>query len=231
MLTTSNSISVNALRSGERLDCRAGQNSVRSIRSTAQYGAHMSKAIAAVVTKMVGELSGLKSDEERERAFAGARAVLGMTASWTPASDPLQKEPSKTPLEGANFPGVSSAGTAWIKRNGLVSDALEQYFHVEDGKVTLIGEAIGSKKREQSINTYLLTGVAALLEAGKAQFPDEAARAYCIQLGCYDSANHASTLSQFGNRLTGSKKAGWKLTAPGLSAAAALLKPKVQEAK
>src|SRR2546423_61713 len=44
-------------------------------------GVFMSKNIAAVVSKMVTELGALKSDEERERAFAGARAVLGMTGS------------------------------------------------------------------------------------------------------------------------------------------------------
>jgi hypothetical protein len=189
----------------------------------------MSKTIAAVVTKMVGDLSGLKTDEERERAFAGARAVLGMAATAAPpASGSGHAGPSNG---GDNFPGVSNAGAAWIKRNGLVSEYLDQYFHIEDGKVTLIGDAIGSGKREQSINTYLLTGVAALLETGKADFTDKAARDYCMQLGCYDSPNHSNTLSQFGNRLTGSKKVGWKLTAPGLSAAAAILKPKAQDSK
>src|SRR5262249_37170633 len=109
----------------------------------------MSKTIAAVVTKMVGDLSGLKSDEERERAFAGARAVLGMAAASTPpAPDPRPPDPSKPLPGGGSFPGVSSAGAGWIKRNGLVSEDLDQYFHIEDGKVTLIGEAIGKGKRE-----------------------------------------------------------------------------------
>jgi len=192
----------------------------------------MSTNIAAVVAKMVNELEGLKSDEERERAFAGARAVLGMAAA-TPASAAVggQSASKSSAHDGATIDGISNPSMTWVKRSGLSQADIETYFHVEDGKVTLIGEAIGKGKREQSINTYLLTGVAAFLETGKAEFADQTARDYCTQLGCYDSANHSGTLSQFGNRITGSKAAGWKLTAPGLSAAAAMLKSKMQENK
>ena len=193
----------------------------------------MSKNIAAVVTKMVNELGGLKSDEERERAFAGARAVLGMAGAATPASSAVvrQSAPESSSHDGATIDGIAGPGMTWVKRSGLSQGDIEKYFHIDDGKVTLIAEAIGKGKREQSINTYLLTGVAALLETGKAEFTDQTARANCTQLGCYDSPNHSGTLSQFGNRITGSKAAGWKLTAPGLSTAAAILKPKVQEKK
>ncbi|MGD9689481.1 MAG: hypothetical protein AB7K52_07255 [Phycisphaerales bacterium] len=192
----------------------------------------MSKNIAAVVTKMVNELEGLKSDEERERAFAGARAVLGM-AGAIPASSAVggQSASESSSHDGAAIDGIASHGMTWVKRSGLSQGDIEKYFHIDGGKVTLIGEAIGKGKREQSINTYLLTGVASLLETGRAEFTDQTARDYCTQLGCYDPANHSATLSQFGNRITGSKAAGWKLTAPGLSVAAAMLKPKVQEKK
>jgi len=120
---------------------------------------------------------------------------------------------------------------SWINRHELTRDQIDQYFDVADGKVALIGEAIGKGKRVQTINTYLLTGIAALLENGKAEFTDKTARDYCTNLGCYDSPNHAVTTTQFGNQITGSKNAGWKLTAPGLSAAAALLKPPQQDKK
>jgi hypothetical protein len=69
-----------------------------------------------------------------------------------------------------------------------------------------------------------LTGVGALLKSGKAEFADEAARNNCENLGCYDMNNHGKTLEKLGNTITGSKKNGWKLTTPGLTAAAALLK-------
>lgn len=187
----------------------------------------MSTTIAAVVSKMVDELSSLKTDEERERAFAAARAVLGMEPRpILPEPSPGGDDQAKSLLGGDTLTGVSNAGAAWIKRHGLTRHEVEEYFHIEDGKVTLIGDGIGSGKREQSINAYLLTGIAALLQAGKAEFTDKTARDYCSQLGCYDAANHSKTTEEFGNRVTGSKKAGWKLTAPGLAAAASILKPK-----
>src|SRR5438105_11696583 len=117
----------------------------------------MSKSIAAVVSKMVNDLSGLKSDDERERAFAGARAVLGMgnvTSLSSAVHDPSGA--SSLAQDGTKIEGISSAGAAWIKRAGLTKEAIDEYFHIEDGKVTVIGEAIGRGKREQSINTYLL---------------------------------------------------------------------------
>src|SRR5215471_5078536 len=119
----------------------------------------MSKCIAAVVSKMVSELEGLKSDEERERAFAGARAVLGMpNLTNRPQAGRGQGGSESPEVEGAELDGISSAGMAWIKRNGLKKETIDEFFHVEDGKVTLVGEAIGKGKREQAINTYLLTG-------------------------------------------------------------------------
>ena len=42
--------------------------------------------------------------------------------------------------------------------------------------------------------------------------------------GCYDATNHAKVCKAFGNKLRGSKKGGWQLTAPGLAAAAELIK-------
>jgi len=189
----------------------------------------MSTTIAAVVTKMVTELAQLKSDEERDRAFAAARAVFGMAGPGpaAPTGEGRDDASARTKTDG-QVAGVSAPGATWIKKHGLASDKVEEHFHVDAGKVTLIGDPIGNGKREQSINTYLLTGVAALLETGTADFTDQTARDYCHAFGCYDPGNHAATLTHFGNRITGSKKTGWKLTAPGLSAAGALIKSQAQ---
>ena len=99
---------------------------------------------------------------------------------------------------------------------------IEQIFHIDSGGVELLS-AVGQGKRQQTINTYLLTGVAELLRSGKAEFTDEVARSKCTGLGCYDLPNHNKALREFGNRITGSKKAGWKLTAPGLAEAVKLI--------
>src|SRR5204862_56771 len=112
--------------------------------------------------------------------------------------------------------GISEKATAWIRKNGIDTDALEQTFHIDGGKVELIGESIGNSKRQQTVNTYLLTGIAAYLATGSPEFSDDDARNYCQHFGCYDSPNHSNYVKAFGNRITGSKASGWKLTAPGL---------------
>jgi hypothetical protein len=189
----------------------------------------MSKKIAAVVGKIVGELEDLTTDE-RKRAIAGALAVLGEDAASGVSRTPdakLGTQPSSSHLaaESSEPTGTAAPGAAWIKRAGLAKSQIEEFFHIEGGKASLImGDAIGRSKREQTVNTYLLTGVAALLETGDADFADEAARQNCVRLGCYDRANHAVYLKRFGNWITGSKNTGWKVTAPGLTAAASLIK-------
>jgi hypothetical protein len=189
----------------------------------------MSNKIAGVVTKLVSALEGLDNADERRRAIQAALTVCGDPA-FNPGNANDTSAGAKTSQTSAVTPtGVHAAGLAWMQRNGLTAQHIEQVFHIEDTGVTLLSAA-GKGKRQQTINTYLLTGVSALLHAGKPEFTDEMARKNCESLGCYDMNNHGKTLKEFDNRLTGSKKAGWKLTAPGLTAAAVLLKtPENQE--
>jgi hypothetical protein len=65
-----------------------------------------------------------------------------------------------------------------------------------------------------------MAGLAALFSSGEASFSDDAARNVCTHFGCYDQRNHSTYVKALGNNVTGSKSAGWKLTAPGLTAIA-----------
>src|SRR3954454_8038342 len=96
------------------------------------YGGRMSKTIAMVVTRLVSELGGLKSDEERERAFAGARAILGM-GDASPSSPPNSTTgaSAKPGHDGGTVSGVSSLGATWIKRSALTAEMIEQHFDIE----------------------------------------------------------------------------------------------------
>ena len=181
----------------------------------------MSNKIAGVVTKLVSALEGLENADERRRAIQAALTVCGDPALRVAGAS------ADTATSGgadANPTEIHAAGLAWMKRSGLALQDIQQVIHIDDSSASLLS-AVGEGKRVQTINTYLLTGVASLLSKGKAEFTDESARKNCETLGCYDMANHGVTLKKLGNKLTGSKKAGWKLTAPGLAAAAALLKP------
>ena len=116
-----------------------------------------------------------------------------------------------------------SKGQAWLRKHALTEHQLETVFHL-DGSAELIASPPGSTKREQTINAYLLLGAQELLSNDEAKFSEAAAVALCKKVGCHDPANHALTRSKFGNKITGSKEAGYALTIPGLDAAAAAIK-------
>lgn len=125
--------------------------------------------------------------------------------------------------EGSDLPENLSVGTRarrWIAQHKLSVEQLEAVMHFDGDTVEVIdGPSAGSIK-DRALAAYALQGAAAFLATDEPLFSDQLARDLCDRLGCYDSTNHAKTLAAFGNRLTGSKSAGWKLTAPGLSFAA-----------
>ncbi|MGA2062324.1 MAG: hypothetical protein ABSG67_17715 [Thermoguttaceae bacterium] len=180
----------------------------------------MAKNIAEAVTKIYQLLKGL-DPAERLPAAKAALTMLGQVADGLGGS-------------GLESPAgdFHAKANVWIKRVGLTADELSEMFHMDNGKVELIlGKAMGTDKRTQTFNTYLLTGIATFLESGTPDFSDESARAHCKHLGCYDAVNHATTTKKFGNKITGSKASGWKLTAPGLATAASLIKDSQQDSK
>lgn len=184
----------------------------------------MAKSITDATIKVHAILEPFES-EERQRVMSAALILLGdqpvqrQLAASNQAGGETQDEPSDT----GDLPVAASR---WVKKHGLNRETLEHYFHFDGGAVEPIelpGDAKG--KREKTINTYLMQGIAALLQSGGAAFDDSDARTQCTEFGCYDGANHGSTLKKFGNLIAGSKSNGWKLTAPGLTAAANLVKP------
>lgn len=184
----------------------------------------MAKSITDATSKIHGILEPLES-EERHRVIDAALILLGDKPSHE-RSFASEQDDSESDGESSGTDDLSPATVRWFKKHDLTRDALEHYFHFDDDTVVPIalpGDPKG--KREQTITTYLMQGVAALLETGSASFDDETARLRCKEFGCYDSANHAKTLRSLGNQFTGTKKTGWKLTTPGLDAAANRLKP------
>lgn len=186
------------------------------------------------VTKQLYEVLEPLTPEFRLRAV---HATLVMLGDNLPLRGPVAKTPAGPPQkwieddygdgsedagDGAGFPPEAQK---WLQKHSLSKETLNHYFHMDEGKVTVIASPSASKtKKEQTVDAYLLQGVAALLQTGNAAFTDDEARGVCEHLGCFDRGNHAKTVQSFGNRFTGSKKEGWKLTVPGLDAAAELLK-------
>src|SRR5260370_27749794 len=131
----------------------------------------MAKGIAEATTKIYEQLERL-APEERRRAVDAALTMLGEPATDTRSPKGVIQERESTPVDG-----FSEMGKAWIRKNDLDASALVETFHSDNGRVQLIlASLLGRSKREQTRDTYLLTGVAAFFETGSAEFTDEVAR-------------------------------------------------------
>lgn len=181
----------------------------------------MSDTLTEAMAKVVAILSPLEADQRR-RVIQAAFALLGEPA-------PVAAKPGGTPQQASgeqegDLP-TAAAAASWLAKAKVPRDKLEHCLHFEDGKVKVIALPGSATKRiDQVITAYLMQGFAAFLQTGDASFTDQDARDLCEHFGCYDHTNHAKYLKEFGNRITGSKSTGWKLTAPGLTAIAELVK-------
>ncbi|TQD41175.1 hypothetical protein [Marilutibacter aestuarii] len=181
--------------------------------------------LAEATTKVVEVLTSFTT-EERLRIVKASLTLLGDDFSpQSNASRDQARFEANADGEDHGSSEVHPQAQQWMRKNGITLEQLEHCFHFDQGKVlpiALPGNA--SSKREQTANAYLATGLARYLASGDASFTDSDARTFCEQSGCYDSPNHTKSVKALKNKLTGSKSAGWKLTAPGLTAVAELVK-------
>lgn len=184
----------------------------------------MSSNLAGAMAKVVEVLTPLTS-EERVRVVNAALTLLGEGERPPFAAGALMMASAPSAANLGNQLDISSQARAWLARNNITKNELENWFHFDQGRVTPIAlPANASTRTEQAINTYLLQGFAAFLASGDTAFVDQEARDLCEHFGCYDKTNHAKVFKSFGNKITGSKSAGWKLTSPGINAAGVLIK-------
>lgn len=183
----------------------------------------------AEATAKIVELLNTFSSEERLRIVRASLTLLGdeLNHPNTSSRGPKGSEQSDNGDDEAS--NVHNLAQQWMRKNAITMEQLEHCFHFDQGQVipiALPGNA--ASKSGQTINAYLAVGLAHYLASGDASFSDSEARKFCEQSGCYDNANHTKSVKALKNRVTGSKSVGWKLTAPGLSAAAELVKqPKI----
>jgi hypothetical protein len=157
--------------------------------------------------------------EERQKIFKAVRALLD-----EPEASSAQQNGSGTDEEEESS-DLSRQAKVWIKQNGITSSDLEQVFHIEGGKVSVIASAIpGNSFKIKTINAYILQGLSGFLLSGDTKFDDDAAKELCTKSGVFDRRHHAQYMKEFGNKVTGSKGSGWSLTTPGLKYGADLVK-------
>lgn len=175
-----------------------------------------------VLASIVGFLEPMES-EERMRIINAALVLLGESAA--PAKSGGGAGVQDNIDFGSNLGDLPPRARAWMKQHSVSGGELEQVFNVVDGVAEVIASHMpGKSKKEQTYSAYVLTGIAQLIATGNANFSDNDARNVCVNAGCYDSGNHATTMKEKGNEFSGSKDKGWVLTAPGLKRGAELIK-------
>ena len=177
-----------------------------------------SKSMMDVVRVIVEELTPLES-EERQRVIQASLTLLGEAS--VKGMPKLDDHEDNSVGDGEGF---SSRARSWMRQNDLSSELLSHVFHFDPNGMEIIASDIpGKTNRDKVRNAYVLLGVAGFLSSGETRFDDKAARALCERYGFYDKTNHMKYM-RGGNEFTGSKDAGWTVTAPGLKHAAVVIK-------
>jgi len=184
------------------------------------------KSIPAIAGEIYNLLEPLESTE-RNRVVASALTMLGEeTQIEKPkSSNSINQSLNHDQDNSENNSALGIKAKRWIKQNSVQMESIEEVFHIDGGDVEVItGDVPGNGKRVKTINCYLLVGIQSLLAVDEPKFSEEKAVELCRNMGCHDSANHSKTRSDFGNTVAGSKSSGYTLPAPGLKAAAQLIK-------
>lgn len=179
------------------------------------------KTVVSVMPKLVQLLEPLSADE-RQRAISAVMVIFGQSTAPAQSID-LQKEGQEVRHDVGE--GISAKAATWMKKNALTRGQMDHVFSIEPESIEVIAPKMPETgKRKQTLKAYVLCGISSFLKNGDTTFNDAEARELCIKVGCYDGPNHANYTTGFDNSLTGSKDSGWKLTNPGLSAGAQLIK-------
>jgi hypothetical protein len=168
--------------------------------------------VPTVATEIYKLLQPLDSDS-RKLAINGALAMLGDKGLALGKSADAEGDDDTN----SDYPAKARR---WMKQNAVTEAQLSQVFH--DGEI--IASMPSAHKTENAVSIYVLSGIAKLLATGEPKFDDSTARAACKSHNCLDQGNHSKTVKGSKNLLTGSTKAGYTLTAPGLKHGADLIK-------
>jgi hypothetical protein len=175
------------------------------------------KSVVAAVPKLVQLLEPLTPDE-RQRAISAAMILFGQSA-------PNQSGNQSVGEAHEVGEGICAKAASWMKKNAITREQLDHVFSIEADSIDVIAARMPeSSKKKQTAQAYVLCGVRSFLRNGDLNFSDADARELCNRVGCYDAPNHAAYTTSFGNLITGSKEPGWRLTNPGLSVGAQIIK-------
>jgi hypothetical protein len=172
-----------------------------------------------VLPKLVQLLADLPTPE-REKAISAAKILLA--DSMASGGNKNHEEPH---VDATTIPGISGKAAAWLQKNHISREQLDQIFSIDDKTFDVIAARMpGKSKRQQTAEAYIICGLKSFLQSGEPNFTNKEGRLLCQKVGCYDRPNHYNYIKAFGNRIGGSKDTGWKLTNPGLTDAAIIVR-------
>jgi hypothetical protein len=157
-----------------------------------EAAAPTTQATTDALTTIINLLKPLTS-EDRHRTVGAAMMFLGETS----VSPPKLKQKNggsegSDEGEGSEEGDYSPHVTKWMKQNDVSAEELDRVFHFnKDGTFDLL-HAPGNSKKEQTQNTYILTGLGKYLSTNDRAFDDATARGFCEKIGCFDKSNHAT---------------------------------------
>ncbi len=157
---------------------------------------------------------------DRQKVVKSALTLLGDDTAAAQGADLTWRVHS-----GDDQSSFGTKAARWMNQNQISELAISELFHRDGGSVeVIVTDVLGDGKRGKTKNCYLLSGVRALLESDEPKFSEDDAVALCKLMGCHDAPNHAKTRAGLGNVVAGTKTSGFTLPAPGLRAAAELVK-------
>jgi len=142
----------------------------------------------------------------------------------------LTKEGSTGTDESADeFGSISPVAKRWMSRNGLQAEQLSALFSLGVDEIDLVAKTVpGENKKERMRNVFLLKGIAAYLATGAARFTHEQIKETCLHYDAFDATNFATYLRQLSSEVSGSRSAGYTLTARGITSATEVVKSMTQ---
>jgi hypothetical protein len=179
-----------------------------------------SEATTTALMTIISVLTPLSS-EERHRTVDAAMLFLGETAKVPERKREIAAERGARGGTGEDY---RENIQKWMEKYSVSPEEFDQVFHFRDDGTFDIHGAPGRSKKEQMLNTYILTGLGKFLTTSERTFDDATARGFCDTIGCYDAANHAVHIKNKGPEFSGDKKKGYSLTNVGVSRGAALVK-------
>jgi hypothetical protein len=146
------------------------------------------------------------------------------------ASRPIEPVSQVSPIQPeldveTDSDGISAVGLKWMRRSGLESKNLQSLFSLGIDDIDLVAEAVpGSNKKDRMRSVLLLKGIAAYLSSGAARITHEHIKEACLHYDAYDSTNFSKYLKSLSSEISGTKEAGYTLSARGLTAGTDLVK-------